>query len=168
MGNFEDLYMPYPDPEDESEFTDDPSPEELQQAYDDMQREFEALTLKMARANGISNQARPQPEPHPDTQNQEIQMGQGDETGSRSRQAKSCQEKFLPYDTMFKLSERSQSGMENSPTPRDVVCVNCRTGRSLWEILKSSRFDYCPVCKVSSAEYWKDKPHRRVEDAQTG
>lgn len=159
MGNFEDLYAPYSDPEDEPEET---PVEDLQQAYEDMRKEFEALTLRIARANGAQPDPLAQepgcPDPAP-------------ETGSRSRQAKNCQEKFLPYNTMYKLEARTIYGMEHRLEPRRLLCVNCGAGESMKVVLgcereSGSANNFCPVCEVYSAEFWKDRPHRKVEDAE--
>jgi hypothetical protein len=69
---------------------------------------------------------------------------------------------FVPWGTMYKLETVGEGS-------RKLECVNCGF-KMEWRIylIAPEQFDArCSECKVLASHYWKDKPHRKVEDAQT-
>jgi hypothetical protein len=76
-------------------------------------------------------------------------------------------ERFIPYDTMFKLDERSGVSGEFSKELRKMVCLNCGTEVSVDIYLKCSGMHRtCPECKMTADGYWDDKSHRKVSNAR--
>jgi hypothetical protein len=87
--------------------------------------------------------------------------------GGSNGNAKPKYPPFIPYATMFKLEVRFRPEMAENPYPRQLKCVNC--GMQLaWSIytVEPTHFDErCPECKVWAKDFWKDKPHKELEDA---
>lgn len=63
-------------------------------------------------------------------------------------------QKFLPYATMFKLSEVDSSTVE---------CVQCMAMYPLSDILTGElNEEDCPRCNTTAGMYWTDKPHQKL------
>ncbi len=69
--------------------------------------------------------------------------------------------KFTPYDTMFKLQTST-----TEIHPRKLECVHC--GHVLdWRLYSVAPVEFdneCHQCRIRAQDFWKDKPHRKVEN----
>ena len=69
--------------------------------------------------------------------------------------------RFTPYNTMFKL-QTSTTELH----PRSLECVHC--GHLLdWRLYSVAPVEFdreCHRCSIRSEDFWKDKPHRKVEN----
>lgn len=87
--------------------------------------------------------------------------------GGSNGNAKPKYAPYVPYATMFKLEVRTRADMALKAAPRQLECVNC--GMHLaWSIytVEPTHFDErCPECKVFATDFWKDKPHKELDDA---
>lgn len=77
-------------------------------------------------------------------------------------------ESFVPYNTMFKLNVLQRIGVTSEACgPRFVECVACGWGCELESVLLGEVHEYqCPECQVTTWEYYKDKPHQEVNNAE--
>ena len=68
-------------------------------------------------------------------------------------------EPFRPYATMFKVAVPTIEVGE-----RKLKCVNCKAVMR-WKLYRvcPAKFDTeCPVCRVTTDDFWRGKPHRKV------
>ena len=75
-------------------------------------------------------------------------------------------ERFIPYDTIFKLDERLGRSGEFDTKPRKMVCLNCEAELDVSLYLKCCRMHrVCTTCKMTADEYWGNRSHRKVANA---
>lgn len=77
-------------------------------------------------------------------------------------------EPFVPFASMFKLEPPGRPGTAGHLLPRQLECVNCGMGFS-WAVytIEPPHFDErCPECGVWAKNFYKDKPHRELTDAE--
>ena len=67
---------------------------------------------------------------------------------------------FRPYNTIFKLPPPGES----PPQRRHMVqCISCYAEFSIADVITGElNTDSCPVCHMTSDEYWENRPHRKV------
>ncbi len=65
---------------------------------------------------------------------------------------------FVPWATMYKIDT------EPDADPRGLVCINCGAGIS-WKVFNIAPDVFnaaCPTCKVTAANYYKDKVRKEL------
>lgn len=67
-------------------------------------------------------------------------------------------DEFVEYGTLFKLEHPSETTVCTL-----VYCLNCGAPFPLSDLMEGElEENVCPSCKMTAAEYFQGKPHRRV------
>lgn len=72
---------------------------------------------------------------------------------------------FIPYATMFKLTELTRMSAPLSPA-RMVQCEGCKAKYPLESLLVGElNADECPACHTETDDHWAAQAHRSVPHA---